>query len=73
MEKDELVELAEEAIDEYFSAIGDVVDKIVESIIDKYGLDNEDLSEEDKKSLKERIMRGVLKLEEDCEKYSSNN
>ena len=65
MEKDELIELAEEAIDEYFSVIGDVVDKMVESIIDKYGLDDDDLSEEDKKSLKDRIMRGVLKLDEE--------
>ena len=73
MEKDEIIVLAEEAIDEYFTDIGDTVNKIVESIIDKYGLDDDDLNEEDKKALKERIMRGVLKLDEENVKSGSNN
>ncbi len=63
MKRDEIVELAEEAVDKYFADIDEVVDKIVEEIIDQYGLDEEDLSENDKKFLKERVMRGVLKLD----------
>lgn len=63
MKRDEIVELAEEAVDKYFADIDEVVDKIVEEIIDQYGLDEEDLGENDKKFLKERVMRGVLKLD----------
>jgi hypothetical protein len=73
MEKDEIVVLAEEAIDEYFASIDDTVDEIMESIIDKYGLDDDDLNEEDKKALKERIMRGVLKLDVENIKPGNNN
>lgn len=65
MKQSELIILAEEAIDEYFTDIGDVVDSIVKDIIDKYGLDDNDLSEDDKKFLKNRIMRGILKWDED--------
>lgn len=61
MEKAEIITLAEEAIDEYFEGIDETVDKIVESIVEKYGLDDKDLDEEDRKFLRERIMRGVLK------------
>lgn len=64
MRQSELIILAEEAIDEFFTDIGDVVDGIVGNIIDKYGLDEDDISEEDKKFLKNRIMRGILKLDE---------
>lgn len=73
MEKDDIVELAEEAIDEYFTDIDETVDKIVLSIIDRYGLDGDDLNEEDKKFLKERIMRGILKLDEENVKSDSSN
>ena len=65
MKQSELIILAEEAIDEYFTDIDDVVDSIVKNIIDKYGLDDDDLSEDDKKFLRNRIMRGILKLDED--------
>ena len=65
MEQSELITLAEEAIDEFFTDIDSVVDSIVENIIDKYGLDEDDISEDDKKFLKNRIMRGILKLDED--------
>lgn len=64
MKQDELIILAEEAIDEFFTDIDDVVDSIIKNIIDKYGLDDDDLSEDDKKFLKNRIMRGILKLDE---------
>jgi len=64
MKQSELIILAEEAIDEFFTDIGDVVDGIVGNIIEKYGLDEDDLSEDDKKFLKNRIMRGILKLDE---------
>lgn len=73
MKKDEIVVLAEEAIDEYFANIDSKVDEIVYSIIDKYGLDDDDLDEEDRKFLKERIMRGVLKLDVENIKPGSNN
>ncbi len=65
MEQSELERLAGEAIDEYFMDIDNVVDGIVDKIIDKYGLDDEDLSDNEKKSLKEKIMRGVLKWDGD--------
>jgi hypothetical protein len=65
MEKDKLVELAEEAIIEYFEDIDGTVDKIVASIIDKNGLDDDSLNEEDKTFLKNRIMRGVLKWDQE--------
>jgi len=61
MEQSELERLIAEAIDEYFMDIDNVVDGIVDKIIDKYGLDDEDISEDEKKTLKNRIMRGVLK------------
>lgn len=63
MEQNELIILAEEAIDEFFTDIDDVVDSIVKNIIDKYGLDD-DLSEDDKKFLKNRITRGILKRDD---------
>lgn len=65
MKQSELIILAEEAIDEFFTNIGDMVDGIVENIIEKYGLDEYDLNEDDKKFLKNRIMRGILKLDKD--------
>lgn len=68
MEKSELERLAGEAIDEYFMDIDNVVDGIVDKIVDKYGLDDEDLSEDEKKSLKEEIMRGILKWDGDEKK-----
>ncbi len=61
MEESELIRLAEEAIDEYFADIDDLVDGIIETIIDKYGLDDDDISEDDKKFIKERITRCILK------------
>ena len=61
MEKAEIIILAEEAIDEYFENIDDTMNKIVESIVEKYGLDDKGLDKEDRKFLRERIMRGVLK------------
>lgn len=65
MEQSELVILAEEAIDEYFMNIDNMVDGIINNIIEAYGLDGKDLSEDDKKFLKKKIMRGILKWDED--------
>lgn len=65
MEKAEIIILAKEAIDEYFEDIDETVDKLVESIINKYGLGDNGLDEEDRKFLKERIMRGVLKWDQE--------
>jgi hypothetical protein len=64
--------LAEEAIDEYFENIDGTVDKIVDSIIEKYGLDDNNLGEEDRKFLKERIMRGILKWDKENVKTDDN-
>lgn len=61
MENAEIIVLAEEAIDEYFENVDDTVNKILESIVEKYGLDDKDLDEENRKFLRERIMRGILK------------
>jgi len=36
MEQSELIRLAEEAIDEHFTNIGELVDGIVDKIIDQY-------------------------------------
>lgn len=65
MERSELINLAEEAIDEHFTDIGDLVDVIVEKIICQYGLDDDDLNEDDKKFLRDKIMKGILKLNVD--------
>ena len=73
MEKVEIIILAEEAVGEYFEGIDETVDKLVESIINKYGLDDDSLDEEDRKFLKEIIMRGVLKWDNENVKTGSNN
>ena len=64
MEREEIIRLTEEAIEDYFAGIGDIVDKIINNIIETYGLTDDDLSDEDKKFIKERIMRGILKWDE---------
>lgn len=71
MEQSEIIRLAEEAIDDYFMGIDSVVGGIVNNIIETYGLDVDDISEDDKKSLKEKIMRGILKWDE--YKFKSEN
>lgn len=65
MEESEIIRLAGEAIDEYFMNIDNVVCDIVDKIIDKYGLDDDDISEDEKKYLKDNIMRGILKWDGD--------
>ena len=73
MEREEIIRLTEEAIEDYFTGIDDVVDKIINNIIDTYGLTDEDISEDDKKFIKERIMRGILKWDNKEDRKTNNN
>ena len=73
MEREEIIRLTEEAIEDYFAGIDDVVDKIVNNIIETYGLTDEDISEDDKKFIKERIMRGILKWDNKEDRKTNNN
>jgi len=73
MEREEIIKLTEDAIEDYFAGIDDVVDKIVNNIIETYGLTDEDISEDDKKFIKERIMRGILKWDNKEDRKTNNN
>ncbi len=62
IDKELLDQLAEGAIEDYFGDIDSVVEGIVNKLMETYDIDDED----DIKYLKNKIMRGILKLDKYC-------
>lgn len=60
MEKERLIDLADNAIDNYFeSDMDDIINNIVDKIIERENIQDED----DIRFLRVRIKRGILKLD----------